>query len=348
MKPTPASYFIKRGSEFDVTDSANVDIHDQLPAETFLVRCAPMRGYYLEQVSELTVPTKLYGDTQKHVDRIMTSFQARPTNTGVLLAGEKGSGKTMTMRALALAAQRFNMPTIIINDEHSGDEFNKFMQSIAQPCLIGFDEFEKTYDENAQQRVLTLLDGVFTSRKLFVFTVNNMYKVNQHFLNRPGRMFYSIRFKGLPRSAIEHYCRENLNDYETKLDGVLEVASTLDSFNFDMLKALVEEMNRYNESARDAVQIMNIRPENLRTVTYSAKVTKNGEVVLAHLYDDQRNPLSVPMTRFGIHNPDGPDPVVALQPSDLVRLDPTTGSMFFRKDGYDIEFTKTEFHEFAF
>lgn len=344
----PSSYFIKRGAEFDVTDSANVDIREQLPAETFIVRAAPNRGYYLEQVTDLSVPAKLYGDTQKHVDRIIASFQARPANTGVLLAGEKGSGKTMTMRALALAARKLDMPTIIINDEHSGDAFNKFMQSIAQPCLIGFDEFEKTYDKEAQQRVLTLLDGVFTSRKLFVFTVNDSYRVNEHFLNRPGRMFYNIRFKGLPQAAIEGYCHENLRDFKNKFDGVLEVANTLDSFNFDMLKALVEEMNRFNESAREAVQIMNIRPENVRNVTYSVEVKKDGALVTAYLNNEERNPLSVAVTHIRIHNPEGPNPLLSVQPSDLIKLDTKTGKMLFAKDGYDIEFTKSEFHEYAF
>jgi hypothetical protein len=34
-----------------------------------------------------------------------------------------------------------------------------------------------------------------------------------------------------------------------------------DQFNFDMLKALIEEMNRYNETASEAMRMLNAKPE---------------------------------------------------------------------------------------
>ena len=70
------------------------------------------------------------------------------------------------------------------------------MQDIEQPCIILFDEFEKVYDDQDQEKALTLLDGVFPSRKLFIMTVNNKWRVNEHMRNRPGRIYYMLDFAG--------------------------------------------------------------------------------------------------------------------------------------------------------
>ncbi|HRZ82907.1 MAG TPA: hypothetical protein P5069_10620, partial [Candidatus Hydrogenedentes bacterium] len=45
------------------------------------------------------------------------------------------------------------------------EAFNTFMQAIEQPLVVLFDEFEKVYDDQEQQALLTLLDGVYPSNK---------------------------------------------------------------------------------------------------------------------------------------------------------------------------------------
>ena len=45
------------------------------------------------------------------------------------------------------------------------------------------------------------------------------------------------------------------------IDSVVTVGSLFSQFNFDMLKALVEEMNRYGETAQEAMQMLNAKPE---------------------------------------------------------------------------------------
>jgi hypothetical protein len=78
--------------------------------------------------------------------------------------------------------------------------------------------------------------------------------------NRPGRIFYSLDFKGLEQDFIIEYCEDNLNN-KTHIQGVCRVAAMFDQFNFDMLKALVEEMNRYNESPSESMKMLNAKPE---------------------------------------------------------------------------------------
>jgi hypothetical protein len=134
------------------------------------------------------------------------------------------------------------------------------MQMIEQPTVILFDEFEKVYDKDDQEKMLTLLDGVYPSKKLFVLTCNDKWRVDSHMRNRPGRIFYSLDFKGLEQDFIMEYCADNLDNAD-HITSVCRVAAMFDQFNFDMLQALVEEMNRYSESPSQAMKMLNAKPE---------------------------------------------------------------------------------------
>jgi len=161
---------------------------------------------------------------------------------------------------LAVSASEAGVPTIVINEPWCGEGFNAFMQMIEQPTVILFDEFEKVYDKDDQEKMLTLLDGVYPSKKLFILTCNDKWRVDSHMRNRPGRIFYSLDFKGLEQDFIMEYCADNLDNVD-HIASVCRVAAMFDQFNFDMLKALVEEMNRYKESASEAMRMLNAKPE---------------------------------------------------------------------------------------
>ncbi len=124
-----------------------------------------------------------------------------------------------------------------------------------------FDEFEKVYEQKQQEAILTLLDGVFPSKKLFILTCNDKWKVDSHMRNRPGRIFYMLDFKGLSVEFIKEYCQDNLINNKSYIDQICNVSSLFGQFNFDMLKALVEEINRYDEPPAKALEILNIKPE---------------------------------------------------------------------------------------
>jgi hypothetical protein len=273
------TYFIRNGNQFDVSADAALDIQDKLPVGNYIVKERPMNGpLYLEMVDSFTPLKKLYGNTTRHAGRIVNTYRDRGTSTGVLLNGEKGSGKTLLARQLSIDCAALGIPTIIINAPWTGDKFNKFMQDISQECMVLFDEFEKVYDSDEQEVILTLLDGVFPSSKLFVLTCNDKWRIDSHMRNRPGRIFYMLDFKGLEADFIIEYCEDNLIQKQ-HTDKVCQVAAMFSQFNFDMLKALVEEMNRYGETPQEALTMLNAKPEFAGNSNFSTELRISGKLI---------------------------------------------------------------------
>ena len=289
------TFYLRNGTAFRVTDEANIDLHTTLPAGNYVVKLNQMSGeLYLEQIDSFVSPKKIYGDTTRNVERIINTYFDRTSSTGVMLAGEKGSGKTLLSKQVCVAAAEKNIPTIVINSAWHGDQFNTLIQSIDQPCVILFDEFEKVYDRDEQEAILTLLDGVFPSKKLFILTCNDKWRVDAHMRNRPGRIFYMIDFTGLDPAFIEEYCEDNLNA-KKHITAICKLSNLFGEFNFDMLKAIVEEMNRYNETPQEAMKLLNAKPEFGEKVTYNVQlVIENVVVPIEHLENETwtGNPVS--------------------------------------------------------
>jgi hypothetical protein len=286
------SHFFRNGNTFRVADDKAIEVHEFLPAGNYIVKMDPFENFFLEEVEQFKPIKKVYGDALKNADRILNTFASREMSTGVLLNGEKGSGKTLLAKTLSIEAGNKGIPTIIINTDWHGDKFNKLIQDINQPAIIMFDEFEKVYGEETQEAVLTLMDGVFPTKKLFVLTCNDKWRINSHMRNRPGRLYYMIDYKGLDHAFIVEYCQDNLNAKQY-IEKICTIASMFDQFNFDMLKALVEEMNRYDESPADALRILNAKPEFDSGSKYSVEVTFEGEKITELRRDEWKgNPLN--------------------------------------------------------
>jgi hypothetical protein len=287
------TYYVKHGNIFSVTDSRAVDIRDSLPAGNYTVKQNPIsKEFFLEQIMDFAYNGKVYGDLEKNALRMLNTYEDRPNSTGILLAGEKGSGKTMLARLIAAKANDRGYPCIVINTAFTGDDFNKFIQTIEQPTVILFDEFEKVYKDEDQEKMLTLLDGVYPGKKLFVLTCNDKWRIDKHMRNRPGRIYYMLNFKGLEEEFIREYCNDVLLN-KNYINQICNVSALFSEFNFDMLKALCEEMNRYGESPEQALKMLNAKPENGEKSRYAITLLVEDKVMdLPHTDTWEGNPLS--------------------------------------------------------
>jgi hypothetical protein len=356
------SYFLKSGNKFRVSSKEAMDLYEMLPAGNYTVKYDDMSGqFYLESIENFEVKGKRYGDLNRNTDRILGTFMDRPSGTGVMLTGEKGSGKSLLAKNLAVEAARcYDIPCIVINSSWHGDKFNTFIQSIEQPTIILFDEFEKVYDEEEQESMLTLLDGVFPSKKLFVLTCNDKWRVDRHMRNRPGRIFYMIDYRGLDINFIIEYCEDNLND-KTHIEKICSISSLFGQFNFDMLKALIEEMNRYNETPQEAMRMLNAKPEFDDGNTYQVTVQLNGETLKREdleVHEWVGNPLQseVRIDYKEYETPNGDSDIsgdwdwrrLKFNHADLKKIDPQTGKFVFIKDGAVLTLNKVKEKNFHY
>ena len=354
-----SSYFLKAGNTFKVTDKESLDLHEELPAGNYVVKIDMYGNYFLEIISNFEVTGKLYGNTTRHAARILNTFLDRPAATGVMLAGEKGSGKTLLTKTIAIDAAKQGIPTIVINTQFFGDKFNSFLQSISQPCVILFDEFEKVYNSDSQEEILTLLDGVFPSKKLFLLTCNDKWRIDSHMRNRPGRLFYMLEFTGIEHEFIVEYCNDNLKN-KTHIDELTKIASVFTNFNFDMLKAIVEEMNRYNESPREVLQMLNAKPEFSSRAKYDVSLQVEGKDVLAENLEDRVvncNPIadeiSISFKEFTVSDTGELDDYnwmhINFDSSELKHVDAKSGQfIFLTEDGDRLLLKKKVDPEFAY
>lgn len=256
-----------------------LNVGEALEVGTYVVNATPQGEFYLAKVDSFTRPKKLYGTVEKRALRVLASFDDRPNSTGILLSGEQGSGKTMLARELSIMAAEKGISTIIVSTPYCGAAFNQFIQLIDVPALVLIDEFEKMYDGDDQEKMLTLLDGLFPSKKLFVLTCNKVWRIDEHLINRPGRIFYHLKYVGIETAFVMEYCEDVLKD-KSQIDHVVHISKHFSTFNFDMLKALVEEMNRFNMSAQEAVDMLNVSPGSAsEDVIHTVELSINGKQI---------------------------------------------------------------------
>ncbi len=265
---------------------------NELPVGNYVVAATPTGELFFKKSENFTDSGKIYGDHERRAERILHTAMDRTVNTGVLLAGERGSGKSLLARLISEKGAALGMPTILVKNDFDGSSLSPLFNSLESPAVIIFDEFEKVYHQmKEQESILSILDGTATSKHIYVFTVNDTVRLSRYLSNRPGRLYYNITFDGLDDSFIESYCQDKLQD-KSRVAEVLKISLFFDKFNFDMLKALVEEMNRYGESAEEAVKMLNIRPHD-DVSSYTVTIHDKTGTLLFRASNFNGNPLSL-------------------------------------------------------
>lgn len=277
---------INVGSKFEIYDD-NLKLHDKLPIGSYIVRFNKMTGFYLESYSDIEISeNKIYGVHLNKVEKVLKNFEKVNRNLGVILSGHKGIGKSLFAKLLAKKAIEKGYPLIIVDSFIPG--IASYLESIQQEVIVLFDEFDKTFadisvgenETSPQSSLLTLFDGISVGKKLFVVTCNNLYKLNDFLINRPGRFHYHFRFDYPSPTEIREYLNDKLEDiYKSEIEKVIMFSSKV-NLNYDCLRAIVFELNT-GESFEEAIADLNIM--NMETEKYNITLYfTNGNTMLAN------------------------------------------------------------------
>jgi hypothetical protein len=261
---------IKDERNYKVISGNAILILDRLPAAIYEAAFNQDKGFSLNEAdSRFNIAGKLYGAVETITSRVLHTFEMVEGNLGVLFSGPKGLGKSLTARTISREAVQKGMPVILIGEHF--DNIAPFIQSISQPSVIVFDEFEKLYpnrrrtdqdDIEGQDSMLNLFDSALSGKKLFLLTCNDTDDLSEYLLNRPGRLHYHFKAQRLSIDEITGYCADNL---PAELSGMIPdlcaLGARIPDFSYDMLKAVVFELKTYRCGLTEAKRVLNIEAQ---------------------------------------------------------------------------------------
>lgn len=192
---------ISSGNTYEIFDDS-LRTFDRLPTQTYVVRFSKNRDFFLEKYVDIEITeNKIYGAHLDKVNKVLRSFESTNRSLGVILSGDKGIGKSSFAKLLAIEAMKKDIPLIVVDTFVPG--IASYLEGIEQEVMVLFDEFDKTFGEvkqsdgeaSPQAHLLSLFDSVSGGKKLFVITCNELRKLNDYLINRPGRFHYHFRFE---------------------------------------------------------------------------------------------------------------------------------------------------------
>jgi len=205
------------------------------------------------------LPDKIYGKSPSYAAHFLEAYKRSNNNLGVILTGEKGTGKTELAKLIANMAIDSGYPVVTIYDVQTKEmgRLIEFIESLGDVVIL-LDEFGKNFSHYEQDKLLPLLSSSSNGKKLFLITENNYYAISNFIRSRPGRARYHIDFQRLEPEVVQEYLEDKGVDKRFKKE-ILDFYNRSPRFTFDYLRALVEEHQLFpDKDFKELVKLLNI------------------------------------------------------------------------------------------
>lgn len=268
--------FIKVGNEITIKPKIEGFCYELIGGKVYDLKYNRMEGKsFLVENGNLNMPKKLYKlkEDDVFINRVLTYFNSESANqtTGVLLAGTKGTGKTMLSKRIAIESK---LPIIVVATDYPADKLNRFFKEFTTPVVIMFDEIEKNDYWWETKDLLGFLDGVeATAKKLVLMTCNETDKIDDNFFDRCSRVRYFKTYEANSNSVFIRFMAEdkgikNIDEVVDFIDSYMEVKS------FDNISAFLDEVKMFEDVPLEEL----IKPMNIsKSDDYTPKSNKNNK-----------------------------------------------------------------------
>lgn len=295
MSEFQLKYAYKDGLLAPIGVPVNNNFLDKLPkgVYNFTVKEKP-NGLLLgfSPVDDFKIPENIVGQ-DKHLTRVINTYNRLGKQMGVLLSGIGGAGKTVLAKRIAMeCVNKGNMSVVIVNNK-TVEYLPMMMDMLNDDVVILLDEFEKMFDKVEKQNyLLTLLDGVANHKHLFLFTCNDANKINPYMLHRPSRIRYHFRFDRVPKEIAHEIIERDYIPVDNNNVAVLKLLTDMiNGLSYDMLFECIKECNLYPaESPMELVTDLALEISDISLEDYDV-VLKLGDKVID--IDDLEDALGV-------------------------------------------------------
>lgn len=317
--------------------------YNKLPVGVYSLRYdGRANEYYLTKQEDFQLPSKVYGN-HDIIHRWIRSYEQNSSkNMGIILSGIKGGGKTITAQKFCIESKR---PVIVINEPFEGADFISFLTNPELgEAIIFIDEFEKVfdqeryYDKNKARDLLTLMDGTYQTRLIFLLTVNT-YNLSDFFVNRLNRVKYRKDYIDLEQSVIDEVIQDLLIN-KSHAESIKVFFDKINMCTFDLLVNLIKEMNLFNEDALEVGKHLNLRSEPRKyyvSEEYNGKEYRCRDLMMSPdtkeitISRDDTNYLPEEMEdNYSVH--------IKLEQAEIIKIDDDNSSFVIKHDGFRFKF----------
>lgn len=201
----------------------------------------------LEESAGLSLPSKVYCTPrdERFMKKVINSYNLSESGfTGVMLAGLKGSGKTVMAKMIA---NNSGLPIINIDKNIRPYILRNLVSMLGDTsvCFL-FDELDKVLEDYDDSVLLQVLDGSDTKGKhMILFTCNDNNEISEYLIDRCSRIRYWREFDEMSPSLIMEVLNDKLNDKKEVKSLTDFIKDNFEVCSFDNIASFVKEANDY-------------------------------------------------------------------------------------------------------